>query len=708
MDLNIFKRDKEEVEYYWSLVIGKSWVDSGIWRVVDQKAEVIAHGGSFSWQEENPESLVEAADGSFSSAVAHLPDQATEPNKAVFGVAPSWTEGGSIKQEYLELLRHLSKELEITPAGFVVVPEAMVHLLKAQEGAPPNAIFIGLTEESAQLTLAEGGQVVGTVEVARSMSLSADVAEGLARFPKVTQYPTRILLYNHRTVDIEGARQNLLDADWEAAGITFLHTPKVEILPEEASVSAVSLAGASEVGQATGLADVDRQEQEEVGEESEVEAVTVAAEDLGFLQGEDIAGKQTVAQPAPPRPDVARREPIWVSVRGIFSQLPKPSLSVPWLAPVAGRLRIFILAAILLLLAGLGVFAYWYLPAAEVTVYVAPKKLEKTLNFKAKTGASGVDTASKTIPARFVEVAVATDKKQPATGTKRVGERSRGQVTVYRAGAGLTLPSGTVLSSSGGLKFTLDSEVKVASGSAGPDSLGRNAEPARLTASDIGAEYNLAAGTTFKVGTLSPDTTTASNDQAFSGGTSRDILAISAEDIEKLRQDIEGELQTQAAGKAKETLGAQEMLVESTAKVLLDKQDFSHKAGEETDTVSATAAGKVKFLVISREHLLELVSSQFGKEIPEGFSLSQQHLDLGITGAKESNLEARVAARLLPKINPGKVVGEIAGKPTEAAREYLSAIPGYTRAQISFRFKPPLGGLPHVPGNITLEIVAEQ
>ena len=221
------------------MVIGRNWVDSGSWQVTNQKTKVVARGGTAVYQEGDISSVVEAADGSLSNAATTLAEDAVEPSKVVFGLSPIFLDNGEIRKEYMEVLKKLSKELELNPAGFVVIPEAIIHLLKSQEGLT-NAILVGITEEHLEISLVQSGKNIGTVEVGRSMSVGSDIAEGLARMPQGVPYPTRILLYDHKAADLEEAQQSLLNVDWEKQGITFLHTPRVDILEDGAIVSAVS------------------------------------------------------------------------------------------------------------------------------------------------------------------------------------------------------------------------------------------------------------------------------------------------------------------------------------------------------------------------------------------------------------------------------------------------------------------------------------
>lgn len=687
MDLgNFFKRQGSNLpEHYWSLVIGKTWVEAGIWRVVGGKTEVVAEGGGASWQEDDEKTLAAAADSTLSAAAARIEkEDVVEPTKVVFGLPPSWTEEGNIKKEKLGLLKKLSQELELSPAGFVVIPEAIVYYLKTKEGAPPNIVLVGVFESEIDVSLVQNGKIQKTVEVARSMSLSADLAEGLARFTGNEQHPSRIVLYNHKVSDLEEAKQNLLSADWKEAGISFLHTPKVEILDEDIAVPAVSLAGGAEVGRATDVQTQDEQaqeEQEEIVEEAEkpVEELTeVNPADLGF----------SPAQPQEPEPRAAN---YLTGVKSFWESVRLPQISFPRFR--GGRSVASIVFVIIFFLLVGSSLAYWYLPKANVTIYVAPKRLEKEIEL--------------VVDGQVVEGTVSGEKTTQATGTKTVGDRAAGKVTVYRTGPSLVLPAGTTLTSQNGLKFTLNEQTQVASGSA----VKRGEVGAPVTATDIGAQYNLAGGTTFSVGNFSESDLGAENKEAFSGGSSREITAVSEEDRKGLEEDLSEELEARALEQIKNRLGENELLVGSTAEFTAKTRNFSHKVGEEASTLKLNLEGGVKALVVPKNELNSFLMSKLESEVSQGYLLRPEQIQVEFKeGEDEGEFKVQVVANLLPQVNPDEIARSVAGKYPDVAKSYLSSIPGFTRAQIDLSVRLPgkLRTLPRIAKNIQVEVSAER
>lgn len=727
MDLGIFKK-QPEAEYLWSLVIGKNWVEAGIWRVVGEKTEIVSQGGASSWQEDNSETLISAADSTLSAAAAALPDGAQEPTNVVLGLSPLWVENGEIKKERLELLKKLCRELELKPAGFVVIPEAMVHFLKAKEGGLLNAILVGLSEDSIDLSLVQGGKILGTVEVAKSMSLGQDIAEGLARLPALPQYPSRILLYNHRAGNLDEARQNLIKTEWKDFKVLFLHTPKVEILPEDAGILAVSLAGGTEVGHATALVVPKEEEGEEEREEdqSRKELEEVSIEELGFLKGADVA-KIKITDEEPETEDITpKKEKLEVAEEPQKRSISLPKFSLPkkdWafsrptLPALSGLRFLWIFGAIFVLLAGLLGVAYWYLPKAKVLVYVAPKVLEKSIGFRVDPAQPSVSQTEGIVPAKTLETSVSGEKTGQPSGTKTVGERAKGQVIIYNTGGATTLKGATVVIGPNSLKFTLDEDVPVASGSS---SANPSKTTVRVKASDIGAQYNLAAGTEFSVGNFAKSAVSAKNEEALLGGTSREVSAVSKEDVEILERELSKELLVQGMETLKNTLDKDEILIEEGGLFQKTNQTLSNKAGEEASTIKLKLEGKILVSAVPRDALSILVQSEVERDVPDGFTLRQDQIEVSYQKKEQEIKEktkeqpefvAQVKANLLPKVDPDKITGAIAGKYPEVARDYLSSnTPGFTRAEISMNIRLPgkLGTLPRIPKNIKVEVAAER
>jgi hypothetical protein len=195
-----------------------------------------------------------------------------------------------------------------------------------------------------------------------------------------------------------------------------------------------------------------------------------------------------------------------------------------------------LLAICSLLFAGLFA-AYWYLPKATVTLTVAPKPLAHQFDLTADSTVTDIAAEGSVLPAALAQITVTTHKTRPATGTKLIGDRAAGEVTIINGtSTERSFPAGTTISSPSGLKFTLTSSVTIASasGTADPNSYQPGKATVKITAVDIGPDANLTAGTQFKIGSFSFLDYVAKNDSAFVGGSSRQVAAVSKDDLSAL------------------------------------------------------------------------------------------------------------------------------------------------------------------------------
>lgn len=755
MDIKKFLPDKDaEREYFWSLVIEPGWVQAGIWQIESDKAKVVFSSPPFTW--ETDEELVQSADDALSAAIQGFPEENIEPTKSVFGVSASWVEEGNITPQYLEKIKKLCSELSLTPIGFVVLPEAIAHYIKSEEGGPLTAVVLGVYSQVIELSLFRLGNLSGNTTISRSVSIVDDVIEGFARLMDKDHVPSRFILYDGKEGELEEARQALLKVNWEDyENLKLLHTPKIELVSAKTKVYAVSLAGASELANINRVEvaseDFDRHEREVgkeetqekkiLGEESDIEPSNITPEELGFAVDRDVS-EETGFQPSAPESVEAKAQevtkegeidetmknivPVGTKAKmpfggkklfegfgGFFTNATQivRSLRLPKLGFLGHGKNTFIYGVgFLFLLFVLGFLAWWFLPKSEITVYVSPKRLEETYDLKVRVDGA-TDYSQRVLRGVEIKEKVEGEKTKDTTGTKTVGDKAKGEVIIYRVGGEITLDAGTILTGPGSLRFSLDNEVKVASGSAstpGTTKVG-------VTAEDIGAQYNLASGGAFSVGNYSTVDMEAKNEAAFSGGSSREIRAVSEEDLDVLEKDLEDELKERAKELVKSDLGEDEYFLEESLSATSSAKTFSAKVGDEAESLKLFLTIEVVGLKVSKKEIGELSVEVLKDKVPQGFSLRGEQIDYSLEPKRikddEYEFEVRVSANLLPGVDTNEVIQQIKGRSFEAAQEYMKTqVPGFVRAEIKTSLTLPgkLKTLPHMAKNIDIEVAAER
>jgi hypothetical protein len=732
-------KHKEEIpEHFFALEISDDVIKSAVWTVVDGHTKVVKIGSSESWNGQNPDSLLKAVDQSISHASENI---LPEPSGVVFGLPESWLDKQGINADKKQLLKKLCQELELKPLGYVVTDTAVIQYLKIEEGTPPSAIFLQISSGELNLTLVKLGKILGTHLVGRSEDLGADVEEALSRFDKVDTLPARMILYNSKQ-DFEENKQQLMSYDWEEK-LPFIHFPKVEVLSEETSIKAVALAGGSEVAKSLGFAIKPPKKKEP---EPEKESKAITAESLGFVAGKDIAKLKSTAVPLTAEPTPSSAEPERLAETEPKETVEPQSTESKLLAgqlqftlqsikqrfkPGLTKLKSFLQLKgkdrpqkLTLIAVGFGIIliaifaAYWYLPKAKVTIFVEPKTVDEDLTLTIDPKASILNSEDGILPGNSVEISVEGSKSVPTTGTSLIGDPAQGDVTVYnKTNAPKTFDAGIILIGPANLAFTLDEDVTVASRSSqkiegGEETIWGKANT-KITAKSIGPEGNLSGGSQLSFQKFSEDDYSAKVIDGLSGGTAREVKAVSQEDQDNLLEDLTSQLKTQAAEDLKSQLGEGMSLVDVEDQDELISKSFNHQVDEEADSLKLDA--KLEYSALSyRQSDLDLLLQQTIKEkIPDNFQLSQSS-EIEIEPAELEKdgtavVEVIFKAKLIPKLDFSEIKKNLKGRYPHITQEYLATLPNFVKADIIITPNLPqkLKTLPRIAKNITLEVKAE-
>lgn len=191
------------------------------------------------------EDLISLVDKTISKAEEILPPD-IQTHKTVFGVKDTWveTETKKISKDNLAKLKKVCDSLDLTPIGFMVVTEAISHLLQKEEGAPVSAILTEVGKKTITLSLLRGGKVVERIDGPLEESASATVDTLLKHFTTAV-LPARIILYDSK--DVEHLSQQFIGHQWSKS-LPFLHVPQITVLPSGFDAKAVTFGAASQMG----------------------------------------------------------------------------------------------------------------------------------------------------------------------------------------------------------------------------------------------------------------------------------------------------------------------------------------------------------------------------------------------------------------------------------------------------------------------------
>ncbi len=244
-----FISDKNDTsKYYLALLLTDEKASAVILEEITGKIKIIGQREEFfsdSIEVIPQEELIDIVDKTISRAEEILPPD-IETHKTVFGVKESWVEPESkkIKKAYLDKLKKVCDSLDLSPIGFMVITEAIAHLMQEEEGAPLSAVLIEVGRKIVTLTLIRGGKIVETIQGPLKDDIPAAVDTLLKHFT-IAVLPARVLLFH--TESGEKLAQQFISHQWSKS-LPFLHVPQITVLPSGFDAKAVTFGAASQMG----------------------------------------------------------------------------------------------------------------------------------------------------------------------------------------------------------------------------------------------------------------------------------------------------------------------------------------------------------------------------------------------------------------------------------------------------------------------------
>lgn len=689
---------KSPSNYYLALLLRDDKAAAVILKEGGGKLEIVGQNEtafSTSLEEIEFDELLDTLDKTISKAENSLPPD-IETEKTVFGVKESWVEEKKIKKDYLSKLKKICDSLSLEPIGFMVVSEAISHLLTEEEGAPLSAILAELGKTEVTLSLFRAGKILEThsSEVEESFPKTLD---RLLHHFSIDVLPSRLILFNGGSVDKEA--QEFIAYHWSKS-IPFLHVPQVSVLPEGFDTKAMVYGAAEQMGfsvlrelgdikvvtlesdgekspsvpngkkhptkkeeqesdeKASGEKMVDDKTPEAENDETEIVG---GGDNFGFVMGKDISSVPSTQKASPihhkatevaaaslspgtPRSDNFTRvtseesgeeEPGDSKFSAILGSVMSVIGSLNPFKKTAGmsfNKWLVIIPVVIVLLLGGGAF-YLYSLKATITLHMQTKELSESTEITLRTDSSN-DLSQKILAAKEVETSLEGTASVEATGKKDVGDKARGTVTLYNSNDGKrTIPAGTVLTSSNDLDFTTDKEAVVASASG---DIFSGTKPGTtqvgVTAKAIGTESNLPSNTKFTVAGVSG--VAGKNDSAFSGGTKKTVTVVAKKDIDTLTTNLPKDLEDKARDALKEKADSTQTIIPGFTNVTISKKSVDNDIGEEAKKV--TMKGTVIFTTIeyNTSDLDQIAKAALNGKYDQDLAISDKGIQSELTDIK--------------------------------------------------------------------------
>ena len=584
-----------------------------------------------------------------------------------------------IKKPYLQKIKELVNNLNLKALGFIECYEAITHYLEKKEEIPLTAILMELDRSNLSIFVFKRGGLTYSKVLAHTNNVIDDLLTCFIEIKGKFVLPSRIILYDSKDLDKEST--DIVTYRWSEE--LFVQLPRVEIIKEHELIQGLLGVFGEQVSQKiSGTKFIEEKPPTEV---------------LGFVIGGDVT-KQ--AQTPSFKKDTSLK-------------LAKPSLASisSWISPIINLLKsipmVFnkkwtIILGLILVVTALLLTEY-FLHKARLTIFLSSKTIKKDINLTSDE--LKIESFSKSVDL--------TDSKS-TSGKKEVGEKARGSVTIHNFDDNEKLfTKGTTLETAG-LKFNLDQDVKVASASVVTISGGIVKQPGKtktnLTALEIGPQNNLGSGKQFKIDDLLTSLYFGINENAFSGGTKKEVKTVSAKDMEELRKSIQEQGKRQKLDQQDTKKNLDKKVLTDLIEFVLTEEKFGQELGEESDKLTLKSKVKATIYLYEEKELKDLITKKLTKELEKGYVLERQKLLFTINNAIKKNdritLVIDMESKAVKDVPIGDIVRIIRGKSRKNLESSLKANFAAEGFELEINPKLPLlqNWLPFLEKNIDVKI----
>lgn len=745
-----------DFDHFWLLAIEESRLSVSLVSIGSQSAKVLSSGPVLDWDPNQPDSFLNAFDQSLSQSAqdANLPEN-SEPDKVSLVLPPFWlAHDGKIIKDKLDLITSACKKLKLKALGYIASDDAIVEHYNNQEEYPSSYILLGLSNSQFALSLVYFGKIKSKIlKKFESIFVPEYLETALIELNSTSTLPPQIMVYGDQTASLISDLNNypwVSKKDVE----TFLHLPNIEsidsseiiriyskviynqiksnllLLPKSSSVDEPETSNDTqpilEVETSPVEEDPEIIKTDLPEENNDIEEVPLI--DFGFAPAtlDVVSPPELISEPEPhseltpnivpppelnlttPKPSIPKID--FKNILSKLKSLPLPKISLPLKNKKLPLIIISILPIFLLI--------PFLFSTAKIVIFINPYQFELDTQVSLDSTTTQINADSKTIPVTKQSFTVSSSIVVPTTGTKTIGEKAKGEITIFnKTDQSVDLAQSTLLQDSTGRDFELLAPVSVPASSSdleeGVINLGKI--QATVVASQIGPESNLTKDTELIFKNYSKNQLVAKVSESLAGGTKEDIPAVAQADKDQIESQLGQSIQQAIDDKVDQDVERLEGLIMDTVKKSPNRIVYSREIGEEAGELSATVEAEISAFVINPQIKTEIISAflssnpDYAKaEInPESFDLTFKVLKLESSLAS-AQLTLNGSAK--PKLNEAEIKQSISGKSLKKAKEYLTNnIPRAINfnIQTNFSFIEFINPLPFRQENITIETKTE-
>jgi hypothetical protein len=355
--------------------------------------------------------------------------------------------------------------------------------------------------------------------------------------------------------------------------------------------------------------------------------------------------------------------------------------------------RYFIFFAITFIILGIIAGAYFYLPKANLVVYLTDQVKPVSLSVEANTEASGVEKDKNIIPATLEQLTKETTGEFDATGSKAGAGKAGGKVVVYNefSGDNQTLVATTRLETSSGKIFRIIKNIVVP----GMTKIGTEIKPGAIEADVVadkpGADYNIGPEN-FKItgfkGGPKYEKFYAKSTKEMIGGSEGETSVVSSQDIMDAKEKLLADSKREAVQELIKSMPSGRKFFEDTIITEVEDTSASASVGTQAEKFSYTVKIKAKALSFSEEDIKNLLKDGLVKEggdaggaifnRPLDYVLAEEDIEKGF-----AKFEAKTDIGFLSNVDGANFKRGILGKNSDEIQSIAKSYPAIRKVDIN-------------------------
>jgi len=264
------------------------------------------------------------------------------------------------------------------------------------------------------------------------------------------------------------------------------------------------------------------------------------------------------------------------------------------------------------------VWAIVFAPHGTITITAetTAKNIETAVSLRPNT-ATNID--SKIIQSTVKQVKKTETVDFAATGSREIGEKATGRIVIYNKNAtsqSVSLSAGTILRTSGGLQFSLDSAITVSGSTVDASmSIVPGSANANVTAVNFGSEYNIDADVELSVTGYNSTRVYAVVRNDFTGGSKETVKVVQQSDLDAVTEKLKTQSnQSELKDELKSQMNGDTVIIEDSFTVGYGDISSRPAIGEAVSNNSATATVEITYTLfgIEKADLKRLIEAQLG------------------------------------------------------------------------------------------------